>query len=241
MYRATPAQSQPAFTLVELLVVIGLIGLLIALLLPALAGARRASKQLACLSNLRQWGAGVQLYAIANHGYLPRRGQGVQPTNQITRPEDWFNSIPLLLHKSQFMDLVAGGTLPRPGSAWSIWLCPEALDAGYQYYWSYGMNMALSVEEGNQNNGMPDKITGVGNAATMVLFADAPGNYCSVFPSLTPGGYNPVARHNGRVNICFLDSHAASFLPADVGINTGVALRDDIRWHPPNSTWNSAH
>jgi prepilin-type processing-associated H-X9-DG protein len=138
------------------------------------------------------------------------------------------------------MDLVASGKIPRPGGDNSIWLCPEAVDQGWQYYWSYGMNMGLSVEQGNQNNGMPDKITGVGDPATMVLMADGPGNYCAVFPSKFPDGYNPVARHNRYVNICFVDGHAAAVLGSYIGIGTGLIEHADIRWHPPASTWNSA-
>ncbi len=179
------------------------------------------------------------MYAIANNGYLPRRGQGIQPTNQITRPEDWFNALPATVHMTQYMDMVTAGTLLRPGSAMSIWLCPEATDQSWQYYWSYGMNMALSVEEAGQNNGLPDKVTGVGNTSIMVFMADGPGNYCSVFPSVSPNGYNPVARHRGSVNIVFFDGHASPWLSADVGIGTGAIENNDIRWHPPHSTWNS--
>ncbi|MEX1017418.1 MAG: prepilin-type N-terminal cleavage/methylation domain-containing protein, partial [Phycisphaeraceae bacterium] len=52
-----------AFTLIELLVVISIIALLIALLLPALRSARETAKAVACLSNLRQAGIGMNLYA----------------------------------------------------------------------------------------------------------------------------------------------------------------------------------
>src|SRR5262249_41581852 len=162
-------------------------------------------------ANLRQWGAAAIMYANANHGYLPRRGQGVQPTNQISREQDWFNALPPALRMKPYMELAATGEIPRPQARSSIWLCPAAQEFPVDYYWSYGMNMGLSVEQSGQNNGMPDKITGVGNLSIMVLFADAPGNYCSVFPSKFAGGYNPVRRHNHAVNICFLDGHVSAF------------------------------
>jgi prepilin-type processing-associated H-X9-DG protein len=102
------------------------------------------------------------------------------------------------------------------------------------------MNMGLSVEQSSQNNGQPDKLTRVGSLSTMVGFADGPGNYCAVFPSRYPDGYNPVPRHNRAVNLCFLDAHVAAASPADIGIGAGLIVRPDIRWHPPDSTWNSA-
>lgn len=80
------AERNAAFTLVELLVVIGIIALLIAMLLPALNVARSAGLATTCLSNIRQHGLALRLYSDDNRGFLPSAVYTV-PTYRIVWPE----------------------------------------------------------------------------------------------------------------------------------------------------------
>jgi prepilin-type N-terminal cleavage/methylation domain-containing protein len=232
------AQVRPAgpraFTLIELLVVIAIIAILAAILLPALARSREKSHATQCIGNLHQWGLAYRMYADDNGDFLPRRGQGVQVLAEITRPDDWFNALPIYFGLPSFQWMATNNVKPTAHSP-SIFICPTADNPGGTYFLPYGMNMNLSP----WNLPLPARFEDVVQPDFVVTLADAPGPYASTFPSKQP--YSVLARHTGRVNVLFLAGAVESFAGAYVGCGLGDPGRSDVRWLTGTASDTQAH
>lgn len=81
------------FSLIELLVVIGIISILMSLLLPALKGARDVAKQLVCSSNLRQLSTAMNAYSSNSEGCLPYAKVKVSNTNAWNNIWTWDDAL----------------------------------------------------------------------------------------------------------------------------------------------------
>ncbi|NQT18598.1 MAG: prepilin-type N-terminal cleavage/methylation domain-containing protein [Planctomycetes bacterium] len=212
-----------AFTLVEMLVVIGIVSVLASLLIPVLSQARATARRVNCLNNLRQWGLAATMYMGDHGGYIPRRGQGIRELKIITRDSDWFNCLPPYLGEQPYRILVEQGKQPKAGDR-SLFICPSANDSEGAFFMPYAMNMYLSPWIRPD----PHNIMEIPDPAKVVFMADAPGPFSATAPSAKAFSVEP--RHRGHANVVFLDGHVKSFSGEYLGCGVCDRKRDDVCW-----------
>ncbi len=221
-----------AFTLVELLVVIGIIAILIGILLPSLNAARQQSQSAACASNIRQLAISSMQYAQDNHSYWPPAHLFYYTQNNAR----WHGT---RTSGSQPFDFAASPLLKYLQTA-SVKRCPsfdfspagfESACGGYGYnnhYIGSGSDepslQALANTLGPlqwdlQIGNVAAKLTQIRRASEKIAFADtamgAPGQieYSFAEPPVTVWGPNSPSiqfRHRDRANIAWADGHVTS-------------------------------
>lgn len=211
-------------TLVELLVVIGIIAVLISILLPTLNKAQRASQKIMCASNLRQLTTAWMLYANDNNGYC-------MPSRDYTAGMGY-------IYKFWSGTWDGANLHPERGFIGSymrnipIRACPSyehyapnngQLGIAYNYFYlSPSANIDGSQTIGGVWKCNYTKVSKIRNSSQKVVFADCERNnkknpmVTETTPFLCPPSYNYpgfIGRHGGLGNVAWADGHVSSVVP----------------------------
>ncbi len=241
-------RDRRAFTLVELLVVIGIIALLVSILLPTLGRAREQARSVKCMAQLRGYGNFIQMYANQNRNWLPcgwallgldQYGSDAAGFSQITGHPD-----PAELVNSDILKCPSAGSNMQVTNA----------NTNYSMTYAFNRNMWWSYEQSILPNPTDPSKWGLTritspNVATQTALLFCTANYSikeggfkawtdgfGWYPPLLPhGGHtfvvSPTATEagvggyfkEGKENVCFFDGHVES-LPGDPNGTSDAAV-----------------
>lgn len=131
------ASRRPAFTLVEVLVTIAVIGLLVALILPAVQAAREAARRAKCVNNLRQIGMALHNYESACGSFPPATSAGYSLHAAILPHLDHvplYNAFNFSVSPIDEAGMAANSTIDH--ASISVFLCPSDTDPGTPLGWT---------------------------------------------------------------------------------------------------------
>ncbi len=243
---STRAVVRGGFTLVELLVVIGIIAVLISILLPALNSVKRKAQSTACSSNIRQIYVAMSMFAMDNQGHLPRNyGVGELSSDQnLVKVAAWLQKV---AGASGHIDLD-----DNKGALWKqlrgretrakVMMCPgddgeplagHPVNPAYPRNVSYSLNYLIERDTNGPKLGLV--LARVRNPAGKIMIYEelAPNDsWCIMGQSSddVPSGRHgqgmrdsyrtdptkPEYYSKGRGNYCFFDGHVESLTPSDL-------------------------
>jgi prepilin-type N-terminal cleavage/methylation domain-containing protein len=206
----------PGFTLVELLVVVGIIAVLVAILLPALNKARQQAVTITCAARIRQLETAVMMYVNANGGYLPPMAASQNNGAAMNRPSIF------PCGGESYLSRYLGSERRNPSTGFmynsipsaKLYLCPEMeplVDQNLQWsVYSYRYNSVLGGQDsvqwgvglGSSHLYTPWKLAKVRQSSNMALFTEGNAATGSLDPRImglvTEGSVNRPSNKYGH-------------------------------------------
>ncbi len=218
-----------AFTLVELLVVISILGLLMGLLVPCLSSAREQSRCVVCKSNLRNIGLALRLYLDDYEGKMPSADP--YPGRYGQNRQHWFMNSALMKNLGLKIERDSNGVLTGPGKTRSVLTCPShkspdmtrdsipdyptearAYSLSYMANGTLGVSgkCLVSMKYRHENEYIKPR--------KAMMFCDGNGTRQTPGTVLYDGcpKSNFEYRHKGKTNVIFLDQHIESLKEQDI-------------------------
>ncbi|MBC7529256.1 MAG: DUF1559 domain-containing protein [Chthonomonadaceae bacterium] len=210
------------FTLIELLVVIAIIAILAAILFPVFARAREQARKTACLSNMKQIGTALQMYAQDyDETYAPRYGSGDVSDFENGFQRSWKNMLNVYIKNRDVFKCPSNPTALKGDLIWN----GTKSTTGY-YAGGYSMWLPDEWLSGQMGHGAayPQQMAGVEAPASSLIILETSWrfpdtgpylSYCQPSPcpgggeEQTPGPSTWNSGHSRKAsNIIYLDSHA---------------------------------
>jgi prepilin-type processing-associated H-X9-DG protein/prepilin-type N-terminal cleavage/methylation domain-containing protein len=267
-YRNGGCRRHRGFTIVELLVVVGILLLLIGILLPVLAGARRQARELKCVTNLRTLGQAMTHYARMSDGYYP--GCYVTITGYTSKVV-WAPRLRACMSGSRdaflcperdperfaWSDRPQGSTGVAPAAMVGYGYTLGERMLGFQTPFSYGYNWigggrlrALGANvNGSTNSDPPQKevrVTHTKFPSEMIALCDSDGDGsgdAAIAPYLDNDG-PPGTIHRGGANVLFCDGHVRWYDRKEITVpasNDPSVGTQNPPWRDVGPMWRNDH
>jgi prepilin-type N-terminal cleavage/methylation domain-containing protein len=239
-----------AFTLIELLTSIAIIGILAALLLSVLSNARSSSKEVSCLENLRQLDMAYQMYAADNGGKLAPNIEGVGSDNGavFNAPNTWVSGSMMNVEEATNFEYLRAGKLFPYASQVAGYHCPadNTVINGAARVRSYSMNSwagsrLMDTEQTPYLTFVTEAdFSAAPTSRIWVIIDESPKTLADGWFEVTMNNTEPFARlpaerHGTGYGLNFADGHCEVYQLRDPSTIRAQQANREIK--PTNSDW----